>query len=134
MHDMLQQGIFNFPKLHLLIHYSTQIEDFGTLLLYSTEITGALHNPWQDAYRRSNQVVATEQIQHTISRDYRIRIRELHLLALSREMTVPEEIVQAIHEPARNGEEPKTGGQREIRRPTLVGQQSESSTAGIPLS
>ena len=42
--------------------------------------------------------------------------------------------MEVIHEPARDGEEPKMGGQREIQRPTLVGQQSGSSARGIPLS
>ena len=42
--------------------------------------------------------------------------------------------MEMIHEPARDGEEPKMGGQREIRRPTLVGQQSGSSPWGNPLS
>ncbi|KAF8415753.1 hypothetical protein BGX38DRAFT_1110016 [Terfezia claveryi] len=35
-------GTFNFPKLHLLSHYDSQIIDFGTLPQYSTEITEAL--------------------------------------------------------------------------------------------
>ncbi|KAF8433853.1 hypothetical protein BGX38DRAFT_1101642, partial [Terfezia claveryi] len=54
VHEILQQGTFNFPKLHLLSHYDSQIIDFGTLLQYSTEITEALHKPLKDAYRWSN--------------------------------------------------------------------------------
>jgi len=30
--DILQQATFNFPKMHLLSHYGSQITDFGTLL------------------------------------------------------------------------------------------------------
>ncbi|KAF8432170.1 hypothetical protein BGX38DRAFT_1077582, partial [Terfezia claveryi] len=55
IHEILQQGTFNFPKLHLLSHYDSQIIDFGTLPQYSTEITEALHKPLKDAYRRSNR-------------------------------------------------------------------------------
>ncbi|KAF8424429.1 hypothetical protein BGX38DRAFT_1074294, partial [Terfezia claveryi] len=54
VHEILQQGTFNFPKLHLLSHYGSQIVDFGTLPQYSTEITEALHKPLKDAYWRSN--------------------------------------------------------------------------------
>ena len=133
VHDILQQGTCNFPKLHLLTHYGVQIQDFGRLPQYSTEITEALHEPLKDAYRRSNRVDATQQILDTISSDYAIRMRELHLLAWSREIKVPQGIVEVIHEPARHGEEPKMGGQRGIRRPMLVGQQSKSSSGGIPL-
>ena len=67
--DILQQGTFNFSKLHLLTHYGAQIQDFETLPQYSTEITEALHKPLKDAYRRSNRVDATEEILDTISRD-----------------------------------------------------------------
>ena len=83
MHDILQQGTFNFPKLHLLTHYDSQIKDFGTLPQYYMEITEAFHKPLKEAYRRSNQVDAMEQILDTISRDYAIRMRELNLIAWS---------------------------------------------------
>ncbi|KAF8430727.1 hypothetical protein BGX38DRAFT_1079773, partial [Terfezia claveryi] len=43
IHKILQQGTFNFPKLHLLSYYDSQIINFGTLPQYSTEITEALH-------------------------------------------------------------------------------------------
>ncbi|KAF8416905.1 hypothetical protein BGX38DRAFT_1078363, partial [Terfezia claveryi] len=59
---------FNFPKLHLLSHYDSQIIDFGTIPQYSTEITEALHKPLKDAYQRSNRVDTAEQILDTISR------------------------------------------------------------------
>jgi len=83
VHDILQQGTFNFPKLHLLTHYDLQIKDFGTLPQYSTEITEALHKPLKEAYRHSNRVDTMEQILNMISRDYAIRMRELNLIAWS---------------------------------------------------
>ncbi|KAF8442651.1 hypothetical protein BGX38DRAFT_1075362, partial [Terfezia claveryi] len=52
--DVLSNAGFNFPKMHMLSHYSTQITDFGSLPQYSTKITEALHKPLKDAYRRSN--------------------------------------------------------------------------------
>ncbi|KAF8432903.1 hypothetical protein BGX38DRAFT_1074564, partial [Terfezia claveryi] len=51
VHKILQQGTFNFPKLHLLSYYDSQIINFGTLPQYSTEITEALHKPLKDAYQ-----------------------------------------------------------------------------------
>ena len=93
VHDIPQQGTFNFPNLHLFTHYGAQIQDFGRLLQYSTEITQALHKPLKDTYRRSNRVDATEQILDTISRHNAIRMRELNLLAWSREIKVPQEIL-----------------------------------------
>ncbi|KAF8440699.1 hypothetical protein BGX38DRAFT_1074657, partial [Terfezia claveryi] len=67
--DILSQADFNFPKIHLLSHYNTQIRDFGSLPQYSTEVTEALHKPLKDAYRRSNHVNATEQILDIITRE-----------------------------------------------------------------
>jgi len=54
VHDILQQGMFNFPKLHLLTHYDLQIKDFGMLSQYFTKITEALHKPLKKAYKCSN--------------------------------------------------------------------------------
>ena len=116
-----------------MTHYGAQIQDFGTLPQYSTEITEALHKPLKDAYRRSNRVDATEQILDTISRDYAIRMRELNLLAWSGAINVPKEILEVIDGPARDGEEQRAGGQGEMRRPRLVGQQSGGIPGGIPL-
>ena len=89
VHNILEQGTFNFPKLHLLTHYGAQIQDFGTLPQYYTEIIEALHKPLKNAYRRSNRVDAPERILYTISRDSAIRMRELNLLSWSGAMTAP---------------------------------------------
>ena len=58
--DVLVQAEFNFPKMHLLSHYSSQIKDFGNLPPYSTEITEALHKPLKEAYGRSNRGTASQ--------------------------------------------------------------------------
>ena len=60
VHNRLQQATFNFPKLHLLSNYGSQVVDFGSLQQYSIEITEALHKPLKDAYRRSNRVDVVE--------------------------------------------------------------------------
>jgi len=132
VHDILQQGTFNFPKLHLLTHYDSQIKDFGMLLQYSTEITEALHKPLKEAYRRSSQVDGMQQILDMIWRDYRIRMRKLNLIAWSRDIKVPEEILKIAEEAV--GDREHEDKREKIRRPTLVGRQREDRPAGTDLS
>ena len=83
VHNILQQETFNVPKLHLLTHYGAQIQDFGNLLQYCTKIIESVHKLLKDAYRGSNRVDTSEQILHTTSRDYAMRIRALHSLSCS---------------------------------------------------
>jgi len=96
------------------------------------EITEALHKPLKDAYRRSNRVDTIEQIVDTISRDYAIQMRELNLIAWSRDIQVPEEILKIAEKSVGDGEHKEKRGR--IRRPTLVGQQREDRAAGTDLS
>lgn len=129
VYDILQQATFNFPKIHLLSHYSSQIRDFGALPQYSTEITEALHKPLKDAYRRSNRVDAAEQILDTVSRDFAIRMRELNLVAWSRDIKFPAEILRVL-DPTPDAQDPL----KRIQRPTLGGIQDADSPSGTPLS
>lgn len=47
---------FNFPKLHMLTHFRSQIERFGCLEMWSTELGESLHRTLvKDPYRRSNK-------------------------------------------------------------------------------
>ncbi len=47
---------FNFPKLHMLTHFRSQIERFGCLEMWSTELEESLHQTLvKDPYRRSNK-------------------------------------------------------------------------------
>ena len=133
--DILQQGNFNFPKLHLLSHYGSQISDFGTLPQYSTEITEALHKPLKDAYKRSNRVDAVEQILDTISRDYAIQMKELNLVAWDAEIKLPADVREVLG--IVNGKESKShSGYPTLHsgRPTLRGKQSVENPGGTPLS
>lgn len=54
---MLRDGAhFNFPKLHMLMHFRSQIERFGCLEMWSTELGESLHQTLvKDPYRRSNK-------------------------------------------------------------------------------
>lgn len=47
---------FNFPKLHMLTHFRSQIERFGCLEMWSTELGESLHRTLvKDSYRRLNK-------------------------------------------------------------------------------
>jgi len=94
--EVLLQADFNFPKIHLLSHYNTQIRDFGSLPQFSTAVTEALHKPLKDAYGRSNHVNATEQILDTITREHTLRMRELNIEVWSCKFPVDREILDAI--------------------------------------
>lgn len=54
---MLRDGAhFNFPKLHMLTHFRSQIERFGCLEMWSTELGESLHRTLvKDPYRRLNK-------------------------------------------------------------------------------
>ena len=84
--EALLQGDFNFPKIHLLSHYNTQIRNFGRLPQYSTEVTEALHKPFKDAYQRSNHMNATKLFLDMINREHALWLRELNIEACSCEL------------------------------------------------
>ena len=74
--EVQSQPEFNFPKMHLLSHYRSQIKEFGSLPQYSTEITEAPHKSLKNAYRRLNRVDAADQISDTITREQAIHMQE----------------------------------------------------------
>ncbi|KAF8415574.1 hypothetical protein BGX38DRAFT_1074797, partial [Terfezia claveryi] len=53
---------YNFPKMHLILHFADQIAEYGSLPQFSTDICEALHKPLKDGYRRSNHVNAVPQV------------------------------------------------------------------------
>ncbi|KAF8279130.1 hypothetical protein DL93DRAFT_2092352 [Clavulina sp. PMI_390] len=54
---------FCIPKLHLLLHYTSNIRDLGTTDNYSTEICETLHIPYcKEAYRHTNRKDYDSQI------------------------------------------------------------------------
>jgi hypothetical protein len=76
---------FNFPKLHLLSHFSNVIRRFGTLPMWSTECTEMAHKEQiKKGYHASNHGITYEEqiIKHYL-RVQTINIRELNLKALA---------------------------------------------------
>jgi len=54
---------FNFIKMHYLSHFASDVQHFGSILMYSTEIGELAHKEQiKDAYRRSNTNEAARQI------------------------------------------------------------------------
>lgn len=72
---------FNFPKMHMLLHYVDQIKQYGSLPQYSTEICETLHKTFKDAYRRSNHVDSIPQIIQGYTREHNFAVHEMTLKA-----------------------------------------------------
>ena len=132
VHDILNEGHFNFPKLHLLSHYGLQITQFGSLVQYSTDITEALHKPLKDAYRRSNRVDAVEQILDTITREHAVRILELNLQAWDKESDIGLELKQLFQQPSPATDQ-HSADSSETNRVLLSGKQDIGYPNGTPL-
>ena len=89
--DFLEEGVhFNFPKMHMMSHFATQIHQYGQLPQYSTEIGKALHKPLKDAYRQTNHIEATPQILKIYARTHAFAMKELNLQALSKDVDIGE--------------------------------------------
>jgi len=87
---------FNFPKIHMLSHYTEQISRFGTLQQYSTEICESSHKGLKDAYRRSNRINATPQIIQTYTRQHTLSVRESNLRMWSKTLDVGKDVRDAL--------------------------------------
>jgi Plavaka transposase len=74
---------FNFIKMHLLTHFRTHVERFGSIPMYSTEFGESAHRDQiKDGYRRSNKNNATKQILDRYDQQHAILMRERTLQVL----------------------------------------------------
>jgi len=94
--DLEQQAHFNFPKMHLLLHYMEQIKEYGELVQYSTEVSESMHATFKDAYRRSNHNDAAQQIIETYTRKHLFDMHERNLTEWHMEKNLGEEIIQVL--------------------------------------
>jgi len=90
------QPHFNFPKIHLLLHYMEQIREFGELVQYSTEVAESMHATFKDAYRRSNHNDVAVQLFETYTRQHLFDIHERNLKEWHLERDLGESIVQVL--------------------------------------
>ena len=79
-----EEAHYNFPKIHLIFHYTEQIVKFGILGQFSTDIAEAMHKRFKDAYRHCNMVNATRQIITTYTRDHTFAMKDLTISAWTR--------------------------------------------------
>jgi len=105
--EMLGQATLNYPKLHLLMHYTQEIVKFGSLPQYSTEITETLHKARKDAYRRSNKVDATSQILASYARESACKMLELNLCAWGKELNLGANINKLVVGLEKQRQDPK---------------------------
>jgi len=91
-----KEAHFNFPKMHLLLHYHEQIREYGELVQYSTEVSESMHGAFKDAYRRSNKNDALIQILDTYTRQHIFEMHEQNLKEWHLERDLGEEVVQVL--------------------------------------
>jgi len=51
---LMEDSHFNFPKMHLIMHWADQFSRYGSLPQFSTEICQTSHKVFKQAYRRIN--------------------------------------------------------------------------------
>ena len=74
---------FNYPKMHLLMHFHEHILRFGNLPMYSTEIGESSHRTQiKEGYRHSNRNDYVSQILGYYGRHQAMHIRQENLRAL----------------------------------------------------
>jgi len=67
---------FNFIKMHYLTHFASHVRRFGSISMYSTEISELAHKDQiKDGYRRSNKNEAAQQILSHYGRQHALGIR-----------------------------------------------------------
>jgi len=99
VHDFLTTGAhYNFPKRHLISHFTDQITRYGSLLQYCTEICEASHKPLKDAYRQSNHINAMPQIIRTYMQAHSFVMWERNIHQWLTELDhIPKDIHDVIH-------------------------------------
>ena len=92
---------FNFPKVHLMMHWADKILRYGSLPQYSTEICETSHKALEDAYRRSNHIDSIPQIIKGYTRAHSFAARELDMAAWALEDPAIKVKVTSILRPIR---------------------------------
>jgi len=98
---LVEDSHFNFPKIYLLMHWSDQISQYGSLLQFSTEICKALHKALKEAYCRSNHIDSIPQIIQGYSRAHNIAVKELEIEAWAVEIPDIKKRVKGVLRPKR---------------------------------
>jgi len=78
---LIEDSHFNFLKIHLLMHWSDQISQYGSLSQFSMEICKISHKPLKEAYRQSNHIDSIPLIIEGYGRAHSIAVKELEIEA-----------------------------------------------------
>jgi len=97
-HALVEDSHFNFSKIHLLMHWSNQISQYGSLPQFSMEICEASHKPLKEAYRQSNHIDSIPQIIKGYGHAHSIVVKELAIKAWAVEIPdIKERIKRILH-------------------------------------
>jgi len=96
---LVEDSHFNFRKIHLLMHWSDQISQYGSLPQFSTEICEASHKALKEAYRWSNHIDSIPQIIQGYSQAHSIAVKELEIEAWEVEIPDIKERVKSVLHP-----------------------------------
>jgi len=78
---LVEDSHLNFLKIYLLMHWSDQISQYGSLPQFSTEIYEASHKPLKEVYHRSNHIDSIPQIIKGYGCAHSIAVKELEIEA-----------------------------------------------------
>jgi len=96
---LIEDSYFNFPKIHLLMHWSDQISQYGSLPQFSMEIFEVSHKPLKEAYDRSNHIDSIPQIIQEYGRVHSIAVKELEIKAWAVENPYIKERMKGVLHP-----------------------------------
>jgi len=96
---LVEDSHFNFPKIHLLMHWSDQISQYGSLPQFSTQICEASHKALKEAYHRTNHIDCILQIIQGYGRAHSIAVKELEIEAWAVEIPDIKERVKGVLRP-----------------------------------
>jgi len=96
---LVKDSHFNFPKMHLIMHWAYQISRYGSLPQFLTEICETSYKAFKEAYRCSNHVDSISQIIKSYSRDHNLAVRELEIAAWADEDLAIGERVEGLQRP-----------------------------------
>ena len=81
--EAVERAHFNFIKMHLLEHFGSTVQRFGSIPLFSTDISELAHKTQiKESYRRSNKNNAATQILDNYSRVHAFGMHILNLRAV----------------------------------------------------
>jgi hypothetical protein len=79
------QSHFNFIKIHLLVHYSSHVREYGNIPIYSTDVGDLAYKVQiKEGYRSSDKIDAVGQILTYYGRIHALSTGYLKLLALEK--------------------------------------------------